>query len=114
MRACLSSDGRREIVHPPDGGTVLAEQIEARIARLRCAVHDLELRFAGVHVQAMSEGGEVMVSVDASGRLVGLHLAPGLTGRLPCATLERLINEIICAAVTVAARADRLASQRSA
>ena len=43
----------------PDGGTVLAEQVEARIARLRCAVHELELRFASVRVQAASEGGEV-------------------------------------------------------
>jgi hypothetical protein len=114
MRARLSSDGSGEIVHAPDGGSVLAEQVEARIARLRCAVHDLELRFAGVRVQAASEGGEVVVSVDANGRLVGLHLAPGLTGRITCATLERLINETICSAVTVAARADRLASQRSA
>lgn len=55
-----------------------------------------------------------MVSVDANGRLVGLHLAPGLTDRITCATLERHINETICAAVTVAARADQLASQRSA
>jgi hypothetical protein len=114
MVACSSSDGSTAIVHAPDGGTVLAEQVEARIARLRCAVHDLELRFAGVRVQATSEGGEVMVSVDASGRLVGLHLTPGLTGRLTCATLERLINETICAAVTVAAGADRLASETSA
>ena len=114
MLARSSSDGSSEIVHALDGGTVLAEQVEARIARLRCAVHALELRFAGVHVQVTSEGGEVMVSVDASGQLVALHLAPGLTGRLTRATLERLINETICAAVTVAARADRLASQRSA
>jgi hypothetical protein len=114
MLARSSSDGSSEIVHALDGGTVLAEQVEARIARLRCAVHDLELRFAGVHVQVTSEGGEVMVSVDASGQLVALHLAPGLTGRLTRATLERLINETICAAVTVAGRTDRLTSQRSA
>jgi YbaB/EbfC DNA-binding family protein len=102
------------MIHTPGDGTVLAEQVEARIARLRCAVNELELRFAGVHVQAASEGGEVVVSVDASGRLLGLQLSPGLTGRLACATLERLINETICAAVTIAARADRPASQRSA
>lgn len=113
MRARSSSDGTGEVVHTPDV-TVLTEQVEARIARLQCAVHELELRFAGVRVQAASEGGEVVVSVDANGRLVGLHLAPGLTGRITCATLERHINETICAAVTVAARADQLASQRSA
>ena len=63
----------------------LTEQVEARIARLQCAVHELELRFAGVRVQAASEGGEVVVLVDANGRLVGLDLAPGLTGRITCA-----------------------------
>jgi hypothetical protein len=114
MRARSSSDGAGEVVHTPDDGTVLAEHVEARIARLRRAVHELERRFAGDHVQAASQGGEVVVSVDASGRLLGLQLAPGLTGRLTCTTLERLINETICAAVTVATRADRPASQRSA
>src|SRR5882724_635841 len=114
MLARSSSDGSTAIGHARDGGTVLAEQVEARIARLRCAVHELELRFAGVRVQAASEGGEVVVLVDANGRLVGLHLAPGVTSRLTCAALERLINETICAAVTVAGRADRLVSQRSA
>jgi hypothetical protein len=114
MRARLTSEGAREMVHTPGDGTVLAEHFEARIARLRCAIRDLELRLGSVRVQAASEGGEVVVSVDASGRLLGLQLAPGLTGRLACATLERLINETICAALTVAARADRSASQRSA
>ena len=68
----LEFDGTGEVVHTPDV-TVLTEQVEARIARLQCAVHELELRFAGVRVQAASEGGEVVVSVDANGRLVGLH-----------------------------------------
>ena len=114
MLARSSSDGSTAIGHARDGGTVLAEQVEARIARLRCAVHELERRFTGVHVQAASQGGEVVVSVDANGRLLGLQLAPDLTGRLGCATLESLINETICAAVTVATPADRPASQRSA
>lgn len=59
MRARSSSDGTGEMVHAPDDATVLTEQVEARIARLQCAVHELELRFAGVRVQAASEGGEV-------------------------------------------------------
>jgi YD repeat-containing protein len=114
MRARSSSDGTKDLVLAPDDGAVVIEQVEARIARLRRAVHELELRFAGDRVDAASGGGEVVVAVDASGRLVGLHLAPGVTRRLTCTTLELLINETVCAAVSIAACGDRLASQTSA
>lgn len=82
----------------PESGRVLAERVAARIGRLRGAVQELERRLPSDGVQMVSAGGEVVVSVDRVGRLVALQLAPGSTATFTCATLERLINETLCAA----------------
>jgi hypothetical protein len=84
--------------HLPESGRVLAERVAARIERLRGAVQELERRFPSDAVQMASAGGEVVVSVDRGGRLVGLQLAPGSTSSFTCANLEHLINETLCAA----------------
>jgi hypothetical protein len=61
-------------------------------------VQELERRLPSDGVRMVSAGGEVVVSVDRVGRLVALQLAPGSTATFTCATLERLINETLCAA----------------
>ena len=87
--------------------TDLATEVAARIRRTQAAVDELQRRSPSPDVRASSRGGEVVVSVNERGRLVGLQLAPGLTSRMTCEALECLLNDTLRTAVDRTTRTER-------
>ncbi|MFN6549082.1 hypothetical protein ACP6C7_06270 [Mycolicibacterium septicum] len=90
-----------------EASATLAISIEACIGRVRASVEQLQSRgLVNGNVRMSSADGEVVVSVDRRGRLITLELAPGSTARLPCDTLECLINATLRKAVNLAVRTE--------
>lgn len=79
-----------------------ADELLARILRIQHALGELSRRLPRTDVQASSAGGEVVVSVDRSGGLTALWLAPGVTACFTDKALERLINDTVRTAVDMA------------
>ncbi|WP_142279498.1 hypothetical protein [Mycobacterium arosiense] len=68
----------------------LARRVLDRMKRIEAL-----LAAAPVNLQSASDEGDVVVSVDSAGRLVGLSLAPGCTSRHTAAELEELLNSAL-------------------
>lgn len=84
---------------------VFADELMARLDRVRIALNELQRRSNGVRMA--SADGEVEVYVDAAGRLVDLRLAPTATEQLAYERLEVLINDTWRAAVETASSVHR-------
>lgn len=79
------------------GDSALCGRVEARLQRVRVLLEAVGTAWGGVEVA--SAGGDVVVSVDGTGRLVSLWLAPGCVTGYSSAELEQLINSVLGAAV---------------
>lgn len=73
-------------------------ELTARLKRLQRMM--AELPAAAVVVSSANR--DVVVAVDARGRLVALQLAHGATERFTCGALELLINDTLRTAVATA------------
>lgn len=93
-----SRDAARPAAVAPQERGVLAGRVLARVKRI-------EALLAAVPVSGESarDAGEVVVSVDSAGRLVGVSLPPECTVRYRAAELEEVLNRTLGAVSTPAA-----------
>lgn len=93
-----SRDAARPAAVAPQERGVLAGRVLARVKRI-------EALLAAVPVSGESarDAGEVVVSVDSAGRLVGVSLPPECTVRYRAAELEEVLNRALGAVSTPAA-----------
>ncbi|BCO65383.1 hypothetical protein MINTM008_55470 (plasmid) [Mycobacterium intracellulare] len=103
-----SRDAARPAAVAPQERGVLAGRVLARgvlAGRVLARVKRIEALLAAVPVSGESarDAGEVVVSVDSAGRLVGVSLPPECTVRYRAAELEEVLNRTLGAVSTPAA-----------